>query len=768
MNPLFKILFLNCWSNIYLIIGICMGLSLSLFLIPVNDFENEGKMEYSFQLSNAHEANDEYEPKVNIANKPLQARKIPKMFVRPRYYSTELGIREKLFVGIITSRMYLHSRDIAINKTIAHLVDKVRYFISIPEGVKPNVSLPGIVGFTDTRSILKPFHVMKYITDNYLEDYDYYFLIKDISYINARKLINFVSKISVSQDVHVGIPTDIQTYCSLDSGILLSNSIIQEIKTNLDWCVQNTYSDIDDINFGRCIVHSSSLPCTNQMQGQTFLSIKLNSAFNFKQDLSKLLLQENFLNSLTIHPIYDHLNFYRFHMYITVMKSIDGQQKIFDLRNAILQTKHLAPVHEHNISWPIGNRPGNKPLTRFDVLHWTYFNETHTFFETDFLNIRKLKADAKFDIDHIINTITNKIIMEYDQRLVFQKLINGYKRFDASRGMDYIFDLSFIEVTTGKELYKRVEVCKPLGKVEVLSVPYVTENTRINMILIVNTNNKEDVLTFMEYYEENCMQKKYKTFLLLVLLYNVESPSKGQADIYYGIKKYALMLSEKYKKEQSKVTWHSIRLPIIIDAIEIDPMLKIAITDLCIKKFSPESLILFVETGMDLKLDYLNRVRMNTINQYQIFSPIPFVAYHPDITYTDDNKHIEVDVNHNYGRYDEYNYNNIAFYVKDYIAMRKAVETSISLARSDKDIAALLELSKNNPITSIFDMFVSFSDIHTLRAVEPALKIKYKDIRCISTLNNDTYTMCVKQKNIHLGQRSQLAKLILDYKNYQN
>lgn len=215
MNPLFKILFLNCWGNIYLIIGICMGLSLSLFLVPINDFENEEKVEYSFQLPNAHEASDEYEPKVNIANKPLQAKKIPKMFVRPRYYSTELGIREKLFVGIITSRMYLHSRDIAINKTIAHLVDKVRYFISIPEGVKPNVSLPGIVGFTDTRSILKPFHVMKYITDNYLEDYDYYFLIKDVSYINARKLINFVSKISVSQDVHVGIPSDIQTYCSL-------------------------------------------------------------------------------------------------------------------------------------------------------------------------------------------------------------------------------------------------------------------------------------------------------------------------------------------------------------------------------------------------------------------------------------------------------------------------------------------------------------------------------------------------------------------------
>lgn len=768
MNPLFRVLFINCWGNIYLIVGVCMGISLSLFLVPITNLENEEKVEYLFQSPRVPEASDEYEPKVNIANKPLKAKKIPKMFVRPRYYSTELGIREKLFVGIITSRTYLHSRDIAINKTIAHLVDKVRYFISISEGAKPNVSLPGIVGFTDTRSILKPFHVLKYITDNYLEDYDYYFFIKDVSYINARKLVDFVSKISVSQDVHMGIPTEIQTYCSLDSGILLSNSIIQKIKTNLDWCVQNTYSDIDDINFGRCIVHSSLLPCANQIQGQTFLSTKLSNTFHFKEDLATLITQEDFLNSLTISPIYDHLNFYRFHMYITVMKSIDGQKEISNLRNAILQTKHLAPLTEQHTPWPIGNQPGNKPSTRFDVLHWTYFNNTHTFFETDFSSIQQLKADAKFDIDRIINTVTSKIIVRYNQKLVFKKLINGYKRFDASRGMDYIFDLSFTEVDTGKELYKRIEVCKPLGKVEVLSVPYVTENTRINMILVVDTNNKESALNFMEYYEESCMQKKYKTFLMLVLLYNVDSPSKGQADVFYDIKKYALTLSEKYRKEQLKITWHSVRLPTVINSVEIDPMLKIAITDLSIKKFSPESLILFVETDMDLKIDYLNRVRMNTISQYQIFSPIPFVAYHPDIIYSDDSKHPEADINHNYGKYDEYDYNNIAFYVKDYVAMRKAVETSIPLARSDKDITTLLELSKHNPITSIFDMFVSFSDIHALRAVEPALKIKYKDIQCIGTLNNDTYNMCVKQKYNHLGQRSQLAKLILDYKNYKN
>lgn len=215
MNPMLKIFLTHCWANIYLIIGISIGLSLSIMLIPVNIDNYEGNTEYLIHYLNYQEDLDEYEPKINVNNKPQQAQKVSKTLIRPRYYSTELGIREKLFIGVITSQQYLYSRDTAINKTVAHIVDKIRYFISIPEGTKPNVTLPGIVGFTDTRTILKPFHTMKYIIDNYLENYDYYFLIKDISYINVKKLVEFVNKISVSQNVHVGVLGDISTYCSL-------------------------------------------------------------------------------------------------------------------------------------------------------------------------------------------------------------------------------------------------------------------------------------------------------------------------------------------------------------------------------------------------------------------------------------------------------------------------------------------------------------------------------------------------------------------------
>ncbi|XP_014474945.1 PREDICTED: chondroitin sulfate synthase 2 [Dinoponera quadriceps] len=766
MRPLLKVLYSLCWSNVYLIMGICMGLSFSLLLVPI-DIDKQHDIAESFDhSSNTLEDVDPYEPRINTDGKPQQAPKARKAFVRPRYYSTELGIREKLFVGVITSREHLHSRDVALNKTVAHIVDKIRYFISIPEGTKPNVSFPGIVGFTDTRNVLKPFHAMKYIIDNYLENYDYYFLVKDVSYVNARGLAEFVNKISVSQNVHAGVLSEIENYCSLEPGVLLSNSVIQEIKNNLDWCVKNAYSDSDDVNVGRCILHSTSMPCTDRVQGQDFKFTRLKPAFHFKRDFAELAERSDFRNSLSVYPIHDHMLVYKFNMYFAAINCMKVHKLIGDIRKVISETAHLGPPNQRNVSWPIGNQPGNRPSGRFDVLRWSYFNESHAFFETDFVNIQELRGNTKSDLDYVIDAAANNIISKHDDKLSYKRLLNGYQKFDASRGMDYILDIAFNEVATGKEVRKRIEVCKPLGKVEIIPVPYVTENTRINVVVLIDLEKKQDALNFMEHYAQDCMEKKYKTFLMVVLLYNFNSQSKGKGDVFYEVKKNILALNEKYKKDQSRITWLSIRLPSNVTSVDFDPMMKIAVTDLCAKKFSPESLVLLAETGAKLKMDYLNRVRMNTISRYQIFSPIPFIEYHPDIIYTDEVAHDEVDVNSNYGKYDEQNYNNIAFYIKDYNAMRQTVEANIPLTRSDKDIATLLKFSKHSPVTSLFEMYVSFSDMHVFRAIEPTLKIKYKDVNCEDDFNDSIYKSCLRLKNSHLGKRSQLARLILDYQNY--
>uniref|UniRef100_A0A1B0B052 Fringe-like glycosyltransferase domain-containing protein n=1 Tax=Glossina palpalis gambiensis TaxID=67801 RepID=A0A1B0B052_9MUSC len=243
-----------------------------------------------------------------------------KNVIRPRYYSSELGIREKLFIGVMTTQDNINTLATAINRTTAHLVNKIKFFINA-DNVKTNYKLKNIVGFTDTRENLRPFHVIKYIADNYLDDFDYFLIIRDNVYVDARKLKAMLYHMSITFDLYMGTRTrgsafgnygandnnnnnnnnnddDLastaavaamagdavynflsanrvaghgdsgnndefrsdRNYCDLNAGILLSSSVIRKMRNNLDWCVRNGITNIHTINIGRCVKYSSNLP----------------------------------------------------------------------------------------------------------------------------------------------------------------------------------------------------------------------------------------------------------------------------------------------------------------------------------------------------------------------------------------------------------------------------------------------------------------------------------------------------------------------------
>lgn len=267
--------------NHYFVVGLLFGLILT-FLIPEDAWtitadECGPETVDAATLNGEHRPAtgtriDELEPHINLVNKPMAAKKVVKNIVRPRYYSSELGIREKLFVGVMTSQENIGSLATAFNKTAAHLVNKIKFFINADNVIKSNFVLKNIVGFTDTRENLRPFHVLKYIADNYLNDYDYFLLVTDQIYVDARRLIEQLYHISISFDVYMGRPIepdeqhtdehislDDRDYCDLNSGIVLSSSVIRKIRTNLDWCVRNAVTSFHSLNIGKCVKFSSKI-----------------------------------------------------------------------------------------------------------------------------------------------------------------------------------------------------------------------------------------------------------------------------------------------------------------------------------------------------------------------------------------------------------------------------------------------------------------------------------------------------------------------------
>lgn len=218
---IYKCLRSSIRNNFFLIFGLFLGVGLSAFmsqLVQNQCIFSTKYAEFRKPEQSAIITDDDYEPVINLAGKPSKAQKTPQDFQRPRYYRTELGIREKLFAAVLTSPKTLQSFAIPFNKTTNHIFDKTVFFMeSKPSRAKSDVKLNGVVQFSDTRLILKPFHMLKYIADNYLDDFDYFFLVRDTTYVRGKNLYNLVKSISVSENVHAGskIPEERTNFCTL-------------------------------------------------------------------------------------------------------------------------------------------------------------------------------------------------------------------------------------------------------------------------------------------------------------------------------------------------------------------------------------------------------------------------------------------------------------------------------------------------------------------------------------------------------------------------
>lgn len=108
-------------------------------------------------------------------------------------------------------------------------------------------------------------------------------------------------------------------------------------------------------------------------------------------------------------------------------------------------------------SWPPGQKIAATPATRFDLPRQLYFNMTHMFFPDDFTQIARHKEADRLDIDNILVEILDRCRNDNDStgKYQFRRLVNGYRTFDLSKGMDYVLDLGFRDLTTGKEVIRR-------------------------------------------------------------------------------------------------------------------------------------------------------------------------------------------------------------------------------------------------------------------------------------------------------------------------
>lgn len=184
-------------------------------------------------------------------------------------------------------------------------------------------------------------------------------------------------------------------------------------------------------------------------------------------------------------------------------------------------------------------------------------------------------------------------------------------------------------------------------------MPYVTESAIVHILVPLSDDTHiAGAEKFLNAFAKNMMAKADKSDLTLLV------PAKD----YANLKTLADKLNGQHKKQGTKINILSHQ------GNSISPShLDFVASDLLSAKLGPDQLIFLCNPFTELYPDVLNRVRINTISGWQLFNPVPFSEYNPDVSYFGLPKSEVFDVSTNQGFYDIYDSQHVSFYVADYM-----------------------------------------------------------------------------------------------------
>ncbi|XP_074756962.1 chondroitin sulfate glucuronyltransferase isoform X2 [Athene noctua] len=606
-----------------------------------------------------------------------------KKVLRTRYIQTELGFHERLFVAVLTSKATLNTLAVAVNKTVAHHFPRLLYFTGLRSAKVPHGMV--LVAHGDERPIWLMYETMHYIHQHFGSDYDWFYIMQDDTYAQAEQVKALVTHLSINQDVYLGraeefIGGDEQArYCHGGFGYLMSRSLLLKLHPHLDSCRNEILSVRPDEWLGRCIIDFLGITCVSQLQMQ--------------------------IRNLT----------------------------------------SLTPAGEAGLTWPVGINAPFLPKSRFEVISWDYFTEQHLFSCPDGSPKCELSGASKADVTEIIESALEQLNSRYQPLLRFSKrqLLNGYRRFDPTRGMEYTLDL-LLEAVTQKGhshvLAKRVSLVRPLSKVEIIPMPYVTEATRVQLVLPLTVQDLDFVANFLDMFAMNTLDTHDNALLTLLFIYHpYDAQRVSQVDVFAGVKAMVGELEKRYA--EVKIPWISVKT-------EVPSQVKLM--DIVSKKHPVDTLFFLASVWTEINMEFLNRCRMNTISNWQVFFPVHFQEFNPALVYRGEQSASSSTDFLRDGHFDRHSFAEACFYNSDYMTARTKLAADIL----DRD--EVLESME------VFDVFLHYSGLHLFRAVEPGLVQKYALRSCNPRLSEELYHRCVLSNLEGLASRSHLAMALFE------
>uniref|UniRef100_A0A5S6PZZ8 Hexosyltransferase n=1 Tax=Trichuris muris TaxID=70415 RepID=A0A5S6PZZ8_TRIMR len=633
---------------------------------------------------------------------------------RPRFLATELATRERLLVASLSSADGLSSFGLALANATKPTEASILYYVG-----KDKV----ISNRRDVVSLLEPspLSMLENIARNKVDVFDFYLLVPEATYVNGFALDKLLKTMTAGDHLVLGF-AQAGSQCSFESGILISNSALKELAPRLVHCasMNRPNSGTYPYSIEQCIRDYSTLQCAVEWKGRPLMSTYID-----ENGENWATYTGDIVTVVKARQIEQHrkLNM-RFADYeLSLMKA--------QLDALIEEIMELHSRSNETISLPLGLAEPWKSVKRHDLLLWDFFDGQNMFDISNQWNVAPLSSVEQSDISAVTSYAVRWLRSKgKTEGFRFQKLLNGYRRFDPVRGMEYTMDLEFAD-TTGRLRNRRVYLLKSLGKSSILPVPFVTEATTVTLLLPVTVADIEAASEFLAEFRENYLESGENCKLVTLLLMRHDKSEYAlfrplmQTLNAWRLKLRSTARSDRIVYFTLRVQRHSLQ----------------SVLDFFVQKLRQPELIFLVSPWIEVNTEMLNRVRLSTIERFQVFFPVPFVRYHTAFaptTTANKEPRMQFNINRDSGHFDLLNFDLASFYSSDYLRARS------------------LLASKDN----LFYLFCMAGQFHVLRAVDPTFRLRHPNRHCQSHLDNVERDQCIVRQNENLGSKAQLASYL--------
>ena len=371
-------------------------------------------------------------------------------------------------------------------------------------------------------------------------------------------------------------------------------------------------------------------------------------------------------------------------------------------------------------------RPRYMPKNKFEVNAWDYFNQTRLMSiyneQPSHGIIGGTREEARFVLTKGIS-IANQGLPP-NEKLVFDKLENGYHRIDPMRGSEYVLDFVFRKsADKSKRVKKRVNLLRPFHEV-VVPVEAPQHQPKVNFIVTLS-GLSERLEKFLKTFENNVLKPKEQASLTITLY---DSPDAK--NVHSLIQKY----TDMYPQAE-------------LNIIDIKGLFARGVgLHNGVETFKDDDLLFLVDIDLEIGPEFLRRARLNTIKGKQVYFPIFFKLYKLEFVYKYHyGNFTQLLARHN-GHWAHYSYGMVAIYAGDY---RKAGGYNISMKGwGEEDVDLFMKVINHG-----FEVF---------RAPDPSLihlwhpKFCNKD----TVVTPEAYYHCLQSKSENLADRVELAQYV--------